>query len=214
MIPGVVAGYAFGAAPALFSFVSAQVGSTDATNPLTISKPAGVVDGDFLLAYVFNSNQTHTVTPPSGWTLEFSDVSTANGIRIYSKTASSEPSTYSWTWSSNARSAVSLIAYRGVTAVDVIGALTRVASGSSAAADSITATADGVLVAAFANEYTGGAPAVTSDPNGMTLRGSHLATFAAIRTYDLLPAASGATGVKTITWDNPSNSSGILVQLK
>lgn len=206
--------YRFAAPAGPITFVGAQVGSTAASNPLTVSKPAGVVDGDFMLAYVFNSNQSHTVTPPSGWTLEFVDVSTANGIRIYSRVASGEPSSYSWTWSISGNSAVSLIAYRGVTAIDVIGALTRVASGSSAAAASITATANGVLVAAFSDEYTGGAPTVTADPAGMALRGSYLAIFAAIRTYDLLPSAAGVTGSKSITWSNARNSSGILVQLK
>ena len=75
-----------------------QVGSDDGgTGTVTITKPTGTVDGDFLLA-VFSVPYGKTLTTLSGWTL----ISTAtygyaqHAIYTYYKRASSEGANYVW----------------------------------------------------------------------------------------------------------------------
>ncbi len=53
------------------SFVAAGAGSaTGQVGQITLAKPAGVVSGDFLLAYVFmHDYSSGPIDPPSGWTI-------------------------------------------------------------------------------------------------------------------------------------------------
>jgi hypothetical protein len=63
---------------------------------VVIPKPTGTVDGDKLQVLIQISRLGVTFTAPSGWTLKDSD--TANiGAYYYEKTASSEPSDWTWT---------------------------------------------------------------------------------------------------------------------
>lgn len=71
----------------------------NATTSLAINVPAGVANGDFLLAS-FACTGDVTVTPPAGWTLiqkTSSGTSSADSQQnTYWRAASSEPASYSW----------------------------------------------------------------------------------------------------------------------
>lgn len=74
------------------------------SSTLTLTKPSGAVDGDFLVAVVAgadNGGGTPTVSSvPSGWTLEDSIQNTSAAdvtLYIYSKIADSEGSSWNWT---------------------------------------------------------------------------------------------------------------------
>lgn len=69
------------------------------SNTVTVTKPSGTTDGDFLVAFIsfFNGNETITGVP-SGWSLLIDEYSGNSGLGIYTKTAGgSEPTDYSWT---------------------------------------------------------------------------------------------------------------------
>lgn len=81
-----------------FRATGANFNSTSSGTDFTLNKPAGVVTGDLMLAYV-TSSQYGTITPPTGWTLVNSaavdDGSTDTVLHVLKRTAGgSEPSTW------------------------------------------------------------------------------------------------------------------------
>lgn len=85
------------------------VGSSNVSNGLAqgtsavVPKPGGVVNGDFLLAFVSIGN-TAAITAPAGWVEVSLGTNTAPNLqnRIYSKVASGEPASWTWTFTSAA----------------------------------------------------------------------------------------------------------------
>lgn len=85
------------------------VGSSNVANGLAagtsavVPKPGGVVNGDFLLAFV-STGVTSAITAPPGWTEVPLGTNTAPNLqnRIYWKVASSEPASWTWTFASSA----------------------------------------------------------------------------------------------------------------
>src|SRR5689334_18499080 len=86
------------------------VGSSNVSNGIAqgasavVPKPAGTVDGDFILAFISVGNN-NTITAPAGWTelsltTNFAGATLQN--RIYWKVASSEPASWTWTFTSSA----------------------------------------------------------------------------------------------------------------
>lgn len=78
---------------------ASSAGTWQAATTLTV--PAGVQDGDVLVAWL-SANDQAGVTPPAGWDLLASDVGgdigANTGIYLYSRVAASEPPSYTWTW--------------------------------------------------------------------------------------------------------------------
>lgn len=93
---------------------------------LVLQKPSDAAAGDFLLANVsYNGGTPAEITAPSGWTLVArTDNDTNVGIASYWKTTSnSEPSSYTWTISSQTRAAGGITRFSGVTGpnpIDVV----------------------------------------------------------------------------------------------
>lgn len=93
---------------------SANVVNGTAGTSVTVSKPAGTADGDFLLAFVAETG-TGTITPPAGWALIGS---VANGSNVtmaaYWKAAASEGASWTWTLGASVRNWGWVGAYTGV----------------------------------------------------------------------------------------------------
>lgn len=80
---------------------------------VSISVPAGVADGDLLLCWaVFGDAITNYAI--SGWTQLESPVGTNCRGHLFYRVASSEPSSHSATWTTNAKCTISMVAYAGV----------------------------------------------------------------------------------------------------
>jgi hypothetical protein len=92
----------------------ATVTNGTAGTSVVVARPAGVVNGDLLLAFVAQAG-TATVTAPTGWTL-FGSQTTGGAVSlaVYWKVASSEPSSWTWTLGSSLRNWASVSAYTGV----------------------------------------------------------------------------------------------------
>lgn len=213
MIPGVVAGYPYDAVPpASVVFKSASANYALATSN-TISKPSTVTDGDLLVFVVFNANNVRTVTGlPSGLTLGFSDTGGANGVRIYTKIASSEPSSYTFTFNGTDRIAICICAYQGASSISTFGTFNRSGTATQPCL-SITPSIAGALLAISGDE-TAATPQVPTIPAGMTSRAQADGANAHLAVCDLIPSPSGsASGNKTYVWPTGTSTFGILVQV-
>ncbi|MCY1043672.1 cell wall anchor protein [Corallococcus sp. bb12-1] len=149
--------------------VSAEVGSTQqalstiayrssstaggiSLTTLTLTKPAGTVAGDVLLARIVNRNVVAAVaTPPAGWTFLRSDQS-ASQIKawvFYKVATASEPASYAFTLDLASNLAGSISAFSGANPTNPIDAHTGQKNGTTASFITpplSTSTANGVAV--------------------------------------------------------------------
>lgn len=87
---------------------------TTSTTSVSVTLGTTPVDGDQLIAVVMSLSTT-TPTPPSGWSILSSQTGGANdGSWVYTKTASSETGTYTWTGLGSAKAAAWVGCYSGV----------------------------------------------------------------------------------------------------
>lgn len=153
--------------PTYRSSTSAKTPNATDTS-LTISTPAGVANGDVLLAF-FRSGNVTTFTPPSGWTqIAYNSTVVSQSISIvaYSKTASSEPSSYTFSRSTNSSFMEGVI-------VAASGASSTITTGSvnsqfatSLVAQSISLSAPSLVFAVY---HWGLSPIISTAPSGMSV---------------------------------------------
>lgn len=134
------------------SAASAQL-STAGTGGVSVTKPAGVTEGDLLLMFVAVDASTVDVDSPSG--LTFLDFNTDSPLRVYAwwKIATaSEPASYAWTSSAATKMAAAVVAYSGIDGSAPISAFDyRPEAGSSVTAHTtppISVPADSFIVGA------------------------------------------------------------------
>jgi hypothetical protein len=86
-------------------------------NTIVLNKPAGTVKGDVLVAMIAIRPYNATITAPTGFTLlnrQNNNNGNDNALAVYWKVAtSSEPATYTWTFSANTGTAGGLMAFSG-----------------------------------------------------------------------------------------------------
>jgi len=165
---------------AAIEFQSSTNASSESSSTLTIPKPSGVAPGDFLLAQITfdreNAGNADINGFPDGWNLV---LLTNNGNRlgqaIYYKVAtSSEPPSYSWTFTQGLNSLGVILRYTCVNTTNPIIA----SSGATGNSDTLTATS----VTAEANSMLVGFYGMWDDrtlsvPSGMVARNGSLVNF-------------------------------------
>ena len=81
---------------------SAQV--ADQGTSAVPSKPSNVAEGDAMVAILERAGVTTTITPPSGWSERSNTDHDGGNTTTWTKVAgASEPSTYTWSWSSSSK---------------------------------------------------------------------------------------------------------------
>ena len=101
--------------------MSAASAFTNGATTLSIPVPAGVQQGDVLVAAI-GVRGNPTITPPAGWTLV---VNTPNGTTmrqaafVHVVGATAEPSSYTWTFSVSQPAAGGMAAYSGANTTPV-----------------------------------------------------------------------------------------------
>ncbi|HLU98511.1 MAG TPA: hypothetical protein VKZ89_16895 [Thermobifida alba] len=112
---------------------------------VTVDVPSGTADGDLVLAWL-SANDADTLTPPSGWAQSFRhQIGTGTAVWLYTRTAASEPASYTWEWNASHQHHVILSTWRGAAAVRDHGVAS--AEGvTSIDMPSLTAVADDMLV--------------------------------------------------------------------
>ena len=111
-------------APGVVPAFRAAASATTTGATLTITKPAGVVANDVLIASVGVTPSSTTITPPAGWTLVRridNAGATSNSLAVYYKVAGgSEPASYDWGVSGVAFAVGGIQAFSGVDTADPI----------------------------------------------------------------------------------------------
>ena len=98
----------------------AVVTNTTSGSTLTVPRPATTAAGDVLLASVHaRLSGDVSITPPNGWNLirrdsSAPDYSSLTQALYYKVAGSSEPASYSWTWSSTATAAGAILDFKGI----------------------------------------------------------------------------------------------------
>lgn len=158
------------------TFRSSSTATAKNVTSLAVAKPAGVVQGDVLIARIANRNHVEAViAPPAGWTLLRSDQS-ASAIKswvLWKVATSAEPASYSFGFDVSAYVAGSIVAFSGADPANPIDAVSGQKNGNSAtlAAPAVTTTAaNGVAVWFGTQVWTGSAcPASPiQPPSGFT----------------------------------------------
>src|SRR6266404_3471303 len=197
---------------------SASVSGFNGTS-LSISKPAGVVAGDVLVASVDAAGGSGTtITAPSGWTLiRRDDSGTTLAMATYYKVAgSSEPASYSWgLGSSNVGAGGGIIAYANVDTGAPLNASGGQVNSSSASvtAPSITTTVPNTMLVGFfgiASQSSFTAPSGMMERYGVSSGGS---TKVSSEGADVAQPAAGASGTKVATASSAAVNIGHLVAL-
>src|SRR3989442_6147325 len=174
-----------------------------------ISKPAGTVAGDVMIASIAVRPHTATITPPAGWTPVLPRVDNSAGtesLAIYRRTAdASDSSVTGYVWSTSGATAAlgTIQSFSGVDTANPmdVGNGQATASATTHATPNVTTTvANTLLVAAHAMAsgsvyWTGDAtmPEPVDVSGGSTTGGITLEGSTAVQ------ATAGATGAKTAT---------------
>ncbi len=188
---------------------SADTGS-GAGGSLTINKPSGVSQDDWMFASVSVSNSDATLTAPSGWTLVRSITDTMLMSTYRKKAGTSEPSSYTWTTSINRRMSGGIVAFNGVNSSTPVQAENGAAepnSTTSHSTPSITTTgSDTWLLAIYGDRHDNGS--TWTPPSGMTEQWDEVSSYGdndpSNAAYTVGPVSAGSQS-KTATASNSSN---------
>lgn len=181
------------------SFSSA--GNSGAT--ATVPRPAGVVDGDFLLCFATTDLDTTpaVLTAPAGWTQTGPDSGTTGSFmrsRTFWKIASSEPESWTFGAASGSDGAWKVIAWTGVDAANpfvVAATYTTANSGTAITAPSVTPAVPGELVCGFSSQGAGS----MSEPAGMSEIVDTSPSGWAVSSVCRQAVSAGATGTRIAT---------------
>ncbi len=177
---------------------------------LTINKPAGVVEGDVMVAQVTVRGGTGTgITAPTGWTLlDRNNSTTTLGQADYYRVAgSSEGASYQWNFSATQKASGGIIAYSGVaedSPIDNNGAAhggKNSVSGTGVTAPSITTVTANAMLVGFFGTATGTTftNAVLTEEYDTASTGGSAGTRCTSEGADGIQAVAGASGAKVAT---------------
>jgi hypothetical protein len=203
------------------TFRSAASTFTNGATSLVIPVPAGVQQGDVLIAQVGVRNNP-TITPPAGWTLVL-DTPSGTTMRqvafVHVVTAAAEPASYAWTFSTSQIAAGAIAAYSGVDTASPVDTSAGQANASSTAltAPSVNPTGTGdMLIGLFATAVpTQIAPAgsMTERAEAGTPSGGKGLKIT-VELSDQLLATSAATGTRVATAGSAAVNIGTAIALR
>jgi len=141
------------------SIRNTQTTSNSSTTSLTTNRPTGTVDGDLLVNFLSKDGADTTTTPPSGFTNQsgLGGNFGSHESRVATKTASSEPTTYTVSWSGNEGGVMFTTAFQDHDGTDVSGFASSSVNTTSVTVSSITTTVDDCLLVAWVASETGAA---------------------------------------------------------
>jgi hypothetical protein len=208
-------------------------GTTLEDTTLVISKPAGTVSGDVMVAVIGQTSTSGSalISPPAGWVSLGAQAATNGKGEAFYRVAASEGASYSFTVAGgDPHAAAGLIAsYSGADAaapIDAVGSQHSASSISEPAPSVVPGATGAMLICCYGAEGAANSDTVTSTPpSGMTERGD-VARFGApsgdynvaldihVSLNDLLLASTSPTGVKTATLSAARENSGFSVLLR
>lgn len=201
-----------------FRSATTKSGANAKATSFVINTPAGVTDGDTLFLFV-NHMGSQTVTTPSGWNLVGAPT-TGTGtsddqVHIFSRTASSEPASYTISLGFSYYNAA-MLAYTGAT--ETVEAMSNTGvfgdTSTNLPAPSVTTLGANRLLLAFFGQNL--FPTGTSNlqpPTGMTSRGASEDNNNTLLVAEEIVASAGATGTRTATTSLPDSWEGGLLAI-
>jgi hypothetical protein len=204
---------------AIVSHGSTAAGNATTTT-LVVATPAGTTAGDLLLAAVtVRGGTSPTVTAPAGWALVRSDaISTTVAQYVYRRLAgSTEPATWTWTFSKSESAAGTVSAFAGVDPTNPIAASSGSPNATSSASIATVATtasrSTSLLVGLFGIARATTIAAPTSMTAGAQAASSGGTYLAASEVSSVLLPAAGGTGAPSAVAGTSFVSIGQLVVL-
>lgn len=141
-----------------------------AAGSAVVNTPAGVVDGDVLIASVRITGAAGIITPPAGWASRQSGTNGSRKFEVFSKVASGEPGSYTFTTNAGSSISVTIDAYSGVDNVTPMDTAATVGTGATSQVDwpAITTATAGALHVATVGGV--GVPSAGGEPSGYIFR--------------------------------------------
>lgn len=134
--------YVYGGPTKIVMLRSAASAPSSTGTSVTISKPAGTIANDVLIACIFAGNPINTtlptITPPTGWVQIRRDShgTTSSMVMYYLVAGASEPTSYTWTATTQAGTGSAPVMFGAISAFINVDTVTPV--DTSAGADSTT----------------------------------------------------------------------------
>ena len=206
----------------------AEASATTGTSA-QVNKPTGTAEDDFMIALLVSTIGSDTdgstmFSAPSGWTSEHNYTQTAPSgqhVYIYWKVAgASEPSSYTWTWTSSCGWVAQISTFRGVdttSPIHVEGTVNQETS-ASPMSPSVTTTVDNSMIWLYDMSDGSAVPAGGGAPSGTTwVDQTEVATPGnglGISTAYFVQASAGGTGNQDWTLAASDENSGQQYALK
>lgn len=194
--------------------------SAAAETSLTINKPSGTRDGDFLLLIFAGGGGTsnswlNNSSNPPGWNVIRRDNNGANLALVTAwKTASAEPASYTFSGLDNFEYAVFIARYTGVLGKPADASNAGSGNSNSLTVSAVTTTAANDLLVTIGAQKTSSTPNYSA-PAGETERDQiQTATALTACFCDEIQAAAGSSGAKTIGSNASANWLAVLLAFK
>lgn len=181
---------------------------------VTVTAPTGIAANDFLFATAYSTSSGLTWSPPSGWLLVDS-INTTHSIALFKKIATgSEPGSYTFGTGSSSPKWATVFDYRGASTVSTNNlAGVSVGSADPQVAASMSVTINRILLAVMG--VNSGSTTLTSGPAGMTSREQQFSSPSPRgAVFDLVNAATGASGTKSFDISSSTAGAAFLVELQ
>jgi putative pyrroloquinoline-quinone-binding quinoprotein len=200
-------------------WASATANSTS----ISVAKPSGVASGDLMVAGVNPRAPADTITAPAGWVLRRSGRNTHEQLAIFTKTYAGEAGPYVFSWTTSGRTAAGIVAFTNLDTTNPIHNDWYTASSSTfttaRSAPSITTSLPNAMILALwgvvAGATTAGThPTVAGMSEALDIAAGNGGNFAGFVADYALQAATGATGVKSMTSTVSGAYVGATVALK
>ena len=219
-ITSAVAGVPAGATPSHRATASGPTGAAAAPS-MAISRPAGTVSGDFLVAVLVTAGTTTsgtpaTVTAPAGWTQ--AATTSQDGISrttIYTRTAAStDPTNWTFTFSASVKAAGGISAYAGTSGIDVAQTGANTTSTTSHINPAVVTTGKNRRVITITGLATATSATSVPDKKRLDAAASTGSPTVTAVVADKAYASAGSTGAFTITSAAATASTAITLALK
>lgn len=182
---------------------------------LSVPTPAGAQTGDVLIAAVAFRPSGAVITPPAGWTLVRrldNAIGNSNSLAVFRRVAvAAEPANHTWTLSTSTGSSAVMTAYYGVDPWSPVNVENGQSTPSalSHAAPSVATTRNGTMLVsahAFSSSAAWTPPAGMTEAGEAASLGVPNAAGVSIEANYEFQAVAGATGAKTATASNDSDT--------
>lgn len=201
----VVLGGGGGGGPTLVDSTAVNAINTN----FTVTKPAGVQSGDFLVFLIYFSNNIRTISSAPAGTVQYlySTAGSLDTIYIYTKVAGgSEPANYTFANDGiSDRGAVICVALRGGSSITSSSTVARSNGTGASTSPSFTASDPGYQMF-FGCIDSSPAPTVTSQPTDFVQLEYSPAAFNSVYVGGKEGVGGGSILAQSITWNNVSTA--------